>query len=65
MYEREPARWAAGPVGQWTGEGGGGDADRRVRIGPQGARALYACLPPEAWEEFTAGAEGGGPVRRS
>ncbi|MFE9412994.1 FAD-dependent oxidoreductase [Streptomyces sp. NPDC006704] len=34
--------------------------DQRVRIGPQGARALYECLPPEAWEEFTACAEGGG-----
>ncbi|MET9363679.1 FAD-dependent monooxygenase [Streptomyces sp. NPDC006632] len=47
VYERGPAR---------AGDG----EDHRVRIGPQGARALYACLPPEAWEAFTAGTEGGG-----
>ncbi|MEU9100867.1 FAD-dependent monooxygenase [Streptomyces sp. NPDC048361] len=48
VYERGPAR--ADDDGE----------DQRVRIGPQGARALYACLPPEAWEEFTACVEGGG-----
>ncbi|MCX5381944.1 NAD(P)/FAD-dependent oxidoreductase [Streptomyces sp. NBC_00083] len=52
VYERGPARLD-------DRDDADGD-DHRVRIGPQGARALYACLPPEAWEEFTAGAEGGG-----
>ncbi|MFG2723344.1 FAD-dependent oxidoreductase [Streptomyces sp. NPDC048416] len=34
--------------------------DHRIPIGPQGARALYACLPPDAWEEFAAHTQRGG-----
>ncbi|MFE9401931.1 FAD-dependent oxidoreductase [Streptomyces sp. NPDC006530] len=39
--------------------GAGAPHDQRLRLGPQGARALYECLPPEAWEAFTAASEPG------
>ncbi|AYG82332.1 FAD-dependent urate hydroxylase [Streptomyces hundungensis] len=44
VYEREAAR---------------APHDQRLRLGPHGARALYECLPPEAWEAFTAVGERG------